>query len=99
MRAQATHELTAAERRVLGRLRRLVRQDRQAPTRGELARSLGISAPTAHQHLHALAEKGVVRIFDQQHRGAFPAEAPIAWERTRHGYDRAVLAASSRRRA
>jgi predicted ArsR family transcriptional regulator len=91
--------MTAAERRVLGRLRRLVREERQAPTLGELARSLGISGPTAHQHLHTLAGKGAVRIFERQHRGAFPAEAPITWERTRHGYDRAVLASTRRRRS
>ncbi len=53
-----TKFLTAKQRFVLETIIKLIRQQGFAPTLGQLAAELGVSTPTAHQHVGALEKKG-----------------------------------------
>lgn len=52
--------LTDRQREVLSFIEDRVRRFSVAPTVAEVARALGVSGPTAHQHLRALEQKGAL---------------------------------------
>lgn len=62
--------ITPREREVLAAIRRLTRLHRdQPPTRAELGRELGITKVSAHLHVIALRDKGLLRVEARRHRG------------------------------
>lgn len=52
---------TARQQAVLDTLRRLIRERSRVPTIVELAKELGVSGPTVHQHLKGLEQKGLLQ--------------------------------------
>ncbi len=61
--------LPPRQKAVLDAVRHAIRAYRRPPTVNELARELGVSGPTVHQHLRALERKGLLRRLRGSPRG------------------------------
>lgn len=75
---------TARQADVLRFVRSHIRTHGMAPTRAEIGGLLGISRPTAEQHLQALAAKGHL-VLRKQWRGIYLAASALRTQPQRKG--------------